>query len=144
MHRDPSTRHALPSIARLLNAMALRFCKPCRKFCHQKALRWKLPAEPGSTWHFLRQAFLSGTGNPATRSLMRSNRLRSGARILALPMFKRRLCLLSPRWPPGADEFTGKFDFIYCANMFHIAPWSACAGLMQMFHLSTPHYSEWL
>jgi len=41
------------------------------------------------------------------------------------------LDVLSPRWPPGADEFTGKFDCIYCANMFHIAPWSACAGLMQ-------------
>ncbi len=32
-----------------------------------------------------------------------------------------------PQWPPEL----GRFDAVYCANMLHIAEWSACAGLMQ-------------
>lgn len=30
-------------------------------------------------------------------------------------------------WP----AFAQRFDAIYCANMLHIAPWEACAGLMR-------------
>lgn len=30
-------------------------------------------------------------------------------------------------WP----DFAQAFDAIYCANMLHIAPWEACAGLMR-------------
>ncbi len=29
------------------------------------------------------------------------------------------------------NDFGKAFDLIYCANMLHIAPWTACAGLMQ-------------
>ena len=36
------------------------------------------------------------------------------------------LDVMAPQWP-----FTEQFDAIYCANMLHIAPWSACAGLME-------------
>jgi SAM-dependent methyltransferase len=36
-----------------------------------------------------------------------------------------RLDVTQPQWP-----FTEKFDAIFCANMLHIAPWEACAGLM--------------
>jgi hypothetical protein len=36
-----------------------------------------------------------------------------------------RLDVTQPRWP-----FTTIFDAIFCANMLHIAPWDACAGLM--------------
>jgi SAM-dependent methyltransferase len=32
-------------------------------------------------------------------------------------------------WPLAAPEQT--FDAIFCANLLHIAPWTACAGLMQ-------------
>lgn len=32
-------------------------------------------------------------------------------------------------WSLGAPEPT--FDAIFCANLLHIAPWTACAGLMQ-------------
>lgn len=32
-------------------------------------------------------------------------------------------------WPLAAPEPT--FDAIFCANLLHIAPWTACAGLMQ-------------
>jgi SAM-dependent methyltransferase len=35
------------------------------------------------------------------------------------------LDVLAPAWPPQ------RYDVIYCANMLHIAPWPACAGLMQ-------------
>jgi SAM-dependent methyltransferase len=36
-----------------------------------------------------------------------------------------RLDVRAPEWP-----FAEKFDAMLCANMLHIAPWDACAGLM--------------
>ncbi|MBC5783806.1 DUF938 domain-containing protein [Ramlibacter sp. USB13] len=36
------------------------------------------------------------------------------------------LDVTAPSWP--VDE---RLDAIYCANMLHIAPWAACAGLME-------------
>ena len=36
-----------------------------------------------------------------------------------------RLDVTEPQWP-----FTRTFDAMFCANMLHIAPWEACAGLM--------------
>jgi Protein of unknown function (DUF938) len=43
----------------------------------------------------------------------------------------RALNVLDPQWPsvPG-PAFEHPFDALYCANMLHIAPWTACAGLM--------------
>ena len=36
------------------------------------------------------------------------------------------------RWPAQGPELAaGSMDAIFCANMLHIAPWAACAGLMQ-------------
>jgi SAM-dependent methyltransferase len=61
----------------------------------------------------------------------------------ALPNLRPPLLLdvMSPQWPsqgPAFAEGKGggegqeeKFDAIYCANMLHIAPWPACAALMQ-------------
>ncbi|HEY0822626.1 MAG TPA: DUF938 domain-containing protein, partial [Ramlibacter sp.] len=40
------------------------------------------------------------------------------------------LDVAAPQWPTPQAPFTERFDLIYCANMLHIAPWSACAGLM--------------
>ena len=42
-----------------------------------------------------------------------------------------RLDVLAPRWPAEGAAFTEPFDAIFCANMLHIAPWAACAALMQ-------------
>jgi SAM-dependent methyltransferase len=46
-----------------------------------------------------------------------------------------RLDVTSDQWPDGADlfgeAFGNTFDAVYCANMLHIAPWAACAGLMR-------------
>jgi hypothetical protein len=36
-----------------------------------------------------------------------------------------RLDVTESHWP-----LTTKYDAMFCANMLHIAPWSACAGLM--------------
>ncbi|MDB5954757.1 DUF938 domain-containing protein [Ramlibacter sp.] len=36
-----------------------------------------------------------------------------------------RLDVTESRWP-----FARKYDAMFCANMLHIAPWGACAGLM--------------
>ena len=41
-----------------------------------------------------------------------------------------RLDVEAPQWPTPQAPFAERFDAIYCANMLHIAPWSACAGLM--------------
>jgi SAM-dependent methyltransferase len=35
------------------------------------------------------------------------------------------------RWHTAATAFDDRFDAIFCANMLHIAPWAACAALMQ-------------
>lgn len=43
----------------------------------------------------------------------------------------RRLDVLAPQWPAEGPAFNTPFDAIYCANMLHIAPWAACAALMQ-------------
>ncbi len=47
-------------------------------------------------------------------------------------------CLLDvndPVWPTSdetlASAFQHPFDALYCANLLHIAPWSACTALMQ-------------
>ena len=40
------------------------------------------------------------------------------------------LDVLAPRWPAPGGAFEEPFDAIFCANMLHIAPWAACAGLM--------------
>ena len=46
-----------------------------------------------------------------------------------------RLDVTSAQWPDESDlfgeAFGETFDAVYCANMLHIAPWEACAGLMQ-------------
>ncbi len=41
------------------------------------------------------------------------------------------LDVLAPRWPSSGDAFARRFDALYCANMLHIAPPAACAGLME-------------
>lgn len=56
----------------------------------------------------------------------------SGVRNVLPPM---RLDVTSEQWPDESDlfgeAFGETFDAVYCANMLHIAPWAACAGLMQ-------------
>lgn len=56
----------------------------------------------------------------------------------ALPNLRPPLLLdvMTPQWLPQGPAFVqgeeeAKFDAIYCANMLHIAPWAACAALMQ-------------
>jgi hypothetical protein len=41
------------------------------------------------------------------------------------------LDVTAPHWPAQGPPFAEPFDAIYCANMLHIAPWAACAGLME-------------
>jgi len=46
----------------------------------------------------------------------------------------RMLDVCSDIWLAGGDPartVTPHFDLIFCANMLHITPWAACAGLMQ-------------
>ena len=41
------------------------------------------------------------------------------------------LDVTAPQWPSHGAALTKSFDAIYCANMLHIAPPAACAGLMR-------------
>ena len=41
------------------------------------------------------------------------------------------LDVTAPQWPAQGPPFAEPFDAIYCANMLHIAPWAACAALME-------------
>lgn len=60
----------------------------------------------------------------------------------ALPVIAARTRHLPSVLPPlhldvtalpwgGTAPWQACFDAVYCANLLHIAPWSACAGLMQ-------------
>ena len=49
-------------------------------------------------------------------------------RCAALPNVRVPLHLDVRAPPPGL----GRFDAVVCANMLHIAPWAACAALMQL------------
>ena len=40
------------------------------------------------------------------------------------------LDVMAARWPSEGNEFSERFDAIYCANMLHISPWATCAALM--------------
>jgi len=52
-----------------------------------------------------------------------AERIRQSGVSNALPPL--RLDVTAPEWP-----FAEKFDAMLCANMLHIGPWDACAGLM--------------
>lgn len=41
-----------------------------------------------------------------------------------------RLDVMAPQWPAQGPAFGREFDAVFCANMLHIAPWPACAALM--------------
>ena len=42
-----------------------------------------------------------------------------------------QLDVRSADWGAGSPAFEASFDAIFSANMLHIAPWSACTGLMR-------------
>ena len=146
MLQDPSTRHALPSIARAAERNGPAILQALQEVLPPKGLALEIASGTGQHVALFAAGLPEWNWQPsdaqpdAFESIAQRCRS-SGVTNVQAPLV---LDVLSRRWPPGADEFTGKFDFIYCANMFHIAPWAACAGLTQMFHLNTPHYSEWL
>jgi SAM-dependent methyltransferase len=41
------------------------------------------------------------------------------------------LDVMAPQWASATAPLGGRFDAVLCANMLHIAPWPACAALMQ-------------
>ena len=48
------------------------------------------------------------------------------------------LDVTAAEWPSAREPFAEPFDAIYCANMLHIAPWSACPALMRGAALDSP------
>ncbi|TWD78603.1 uncharacterized protein DUF938 [Variovorax beijingensis] len=86
---------------------------------------WFAAAMPGWTWQ------------PTDADARMLPALASRVAQAALPNLRAPLLLdvMAPRWPSQGAAFARgeeeKFDAIYCANMLHIAPWAACAVLMQ-------------
>jgi SAM-dependent methyltransferase len=76
---------------------------------------WFATALPGWTWQ-------PTDFDPEMLPVIAERMAQSRASNVLPPL---RLDVTEPRWP-----FTAKFDAIFCANMLHIAPWAACAGLM--------------
>jgi hypothetical protein len=71
---------------------------------------------PGWTWQ-------PTDANVAMLPVIAGRIAESGLRNVLPPL---HLDVTAAAWPP----FTRTFDAMYCANMLHIAPWDACAGLM--------------
>jgi predicted O-methyltransferase YrrM len=76
---------------------------------------WFAAALPGWTWQ-------PTEFDPEMLPVIAERIAQSGVGNALPPL---RLDVTQPEWP-----FTRKFDAIFCANMLHIAPWDACAGLM--------------
>jgi SAM-dependent methyltransferase len=77
---------------------------------------WFAAALPGWTWQ----------PTEADARMLPALARRVEAAALANLRAPLRLDVTAPIWP-----LEDRFDAIFCANMLHIAPWSACAGLMQ-------------
>jgi hypothetical protein len=62
-------------------------------------------------------------GDPAMLPVIAERVAQSGLANVVPPI---HLDVTAAEWP----SFLGTFDAIFCANMIHIAPWTACVGLM--------------
>ncbi|MEJ6024292.1 DUF938 domain-containing protein [Ramlibacter sp. PS4R-6] len=76
---------------------------------------WFAAALPGWTWQ-------PTDFDPDTVPLIAERIAQSGVGNVLPPL---QLDVTQQQWP-----LTSTFDAIFCANMLHIAPWQACAGLM--------------
>lgn len=76
---------------------------------------WFAAALPGWTWQ-------PTEFDPEMLPVIAERMAQSGVSNALPPL---RLDVTQPQWP-----FTRKFDAMFCANLLHIAPWAACAGLM--------------
>jgi SAM-dependent methyltransferase len=77
---------------------------------------WFAAALPGWTWQ-------PTDADPDMLPVIAERIARAGLGNVLPP---QQLDVTVPQWPP----FPRKFDAIFCANMLHIAPWSACPALM--------------
>lgn len=85
---------------------------------------WLASHLPGWTWQ------PTDIGTDAFRSIRHYAQQAGATRVLPAQV----LDVCADVWLPGrgtADAAPLQFDLIFCANMLHIAPWAACAGLMQ-------------
>jgi hypothetical protein len=76
---------------------------------------WFAAALPGWTWQ-------PTEFDPEMLPVIGERIAQSGLSNVSPPL---RIDVTESHWP-----LTRKYDAIFCANMLHIAPWGACAGLM--------------
>ena len=86
-------------------------------------IAWFAQALPGWSW-------TPSDAQADGFATLTANTVSAGLRNVRAP---RVLDVLSHGWQKGlsAEPSGESFDMIYCANMLHIAPWAACAALMQ-------------
>jgi SAM-dependent methyltransferase len=82
---------------------------------------WFAAALPDWTWQ-LTDADMSALASIEARTAQ------AGLGNVRSPLL---LDVMAPQWPAQGPPFAERFDAVYCANMLHIAPWEACAGLMR-------------
>jgi len=87
-------------------------------------VEWFAQQFPGWTW----------LATDAQRGALYSIEARLEAADLPNTLPPELLDVRAPQWLPELAQERGAplcFDLIFCANMLHIAPWEACAALMQ-------------
>ncbi|MBI5277430.1 MAG: DUF938 domain-containing protein [Burkholderiales bacterium] len=77
---------------------------------------WFAAALPGWTWQ-------PTDADPTMLPVITQRLAQSGLANVLPPV---QLDVTAPEWPPALATF----DAIFCANMLHISPWSACMGLV--------------
>lgn len=78
-------------------------------------------ALPGWTWQ-------PSEGDTAMLPAIAARTVQAGLRNVRPPV---GLDVMAVRWRAAGTAFDARFDAILCANMLHIAPWQACAALME-------------
>jgi SAM-dependent methyltransferase len=114
-HSPAADRNKEPILARLRSILGERGTALEIASGTGQHIAWFAAALPGWTWQ-------PTDFDPETLPGIAERIAQAGLGNVRPPL---RLDVTEPQWP-----FIGKFDAVFCANMLHIAPWEACAGLM--------------
>lgn len=82
---------------------------------------WFAQGLPGWTWQ-------PTEGDAGLLPVIAARIAQAGLPNVLPPML---LDVTAPPWPAPDAPFAQPFDAVFCANLLHIAPWSACLGLMR-------------
>lgn len=115
-HSPAADRNKEPILARLRNILGERGAALEIASGTGQHVVWFAAALAGWTWQ-------PTDSDPSMLPVIAERVAHSGLANVRAPL---HLDVTAPGWPPFAQPF----DAIFCANMLHIAPWSACPALM--------------